>query len=319
MIKRISLTALAVAVVAGTAFACDVAKCSKPVADNASGSATMRLVAGKTSPCGGDTAGHIEKVMAGLPKMTYVAGDLQTPCHTTALAKAGCESKLQYMVGDEVYGCKTAATVALAEALEREANRMMSVRYAVGDQCMGCPRAAGAIASAKGVPVRYRLASVDFNSHEEAERAASACRAAIAGKANCPSTCDKTAKTAASKADCTKTCDKTAKTVAGKADCTKTCDKTAKTVASKADCTKTCDKTAKTVASKADCTKTCDKTAKTVAGKTNCPSTCDKSQCPAARLASSDATPEQDPQARVDAARQKIRTIVETAAGTLSS
>ncbi|GAG41018.1 unnamed protein product, partial [marine sediment metagenome] len=175
MKKWTSLAVAVALVLAASAHACDE---------------VGQTTAAKTAKCGrsapsvaGQSDGHqdaVAKVMAGLPRMTYKVGDLETPCFKTAVAKAGDESKVKYVVDGKTYDCKGGATGELASLLEKEADRMMTVQYAVGDKCVPCPKAAASLAKEAGDNVTYRLAGLDFEAKARADDAAEAVREAVA-------------------------------------------------------------------------------------------------------------------------------------------
>jgi hypothetical protein len=121
-----------------------------------------------------------DKVLAGLPAMTYKVGELETPCFKTATDKASDDAPLQYMVDGQTYDCRGKATATLVSLLETQAEQMMTVQYAVGGKSVYCPMEAAALAKANGGKVAYRLAGLDFESKEKASDAANTIREAVA-------------------------------------------------------------------------------------------------------------------------------------------
>ena len=216
MNKWTSLAVAVALVLATCAYAFDeVGQTS--ASKTAKGGKTTALAAGHS----GCSQGDVAKVMAGLPQMTYVAGDLETPCFRTAVAKAGDESEVKYVVDGKTYDCKERGTLELASLLEEEADKMMAVQYVVGDKCVHCPMAAKSLAKANGGKIAYRLAGMDFDSKDKAEAAAEAVREAVAKLAGGSET------VAVDKPGCKPGCGAKAATVAGKGgcgpDCTKPC------------------------------------------------------------------------------------------------
>lgn len=227
----------------------------------------------KKSGCSKTSADKCDKgALAALPKMHYKVGDFETCCYETAKKKAGEKETVHYLVGGESFDCRTEASAKLASMLEKDLEKMMEVQYSVAGECVGCPMAAKQLASEKHAQVKYRLAGVDFDSKDEAEKAGESVHAAVVAYAKehgidgCPikggekSGCAG-AKMASdsSKSGCDKPCDKPcgskATKVAGKDK--KGCDKP---------CDKPCDSKATKVAGK-DKAGCCAKGAKTVAGK----------------------------------------------------
>ncbi len=318
MKRSMSLAALAALLMVGSVLADDKADCGKK---DKAGCAKSTLVSGKSGcskACDAATAG----VLASMPQMTYKAGDLETPCFKTATKKAGCESKVNYVVAGKSYDCKREASASLAGMLEKHLEQMMTVSYTVNGDRVGCPDAAKQMATAKNTKVMYRLAGVDFASQARADAASKAVHEAVANLAKDQGvkTCPVTGKELASGSDC---CSK-AKAVAGKdksdcakscagknkADCAKACASKAKTASGDAKGEGCCSK-AKTVAGKdkAGCSKSCGSKATTVAGnaKAGCSEKCDK-ECPNV-----------DAEKRLAQVQDMLRVVVETAAKSQAS
>ena len=273
----------------------------------------------------------VGKIMTALPKMTYKVGEFETGCFKTATAKAGEESKVEYVVDGKSYGCRAEATTALTSLLEQEAEEMMTVQYAVGDTCVHCPMAAKSLAEANGGKIAYRLAGMDFDSKDNADAAAEAVREAVAklasgsetaaaDKPGCKPGCGAKAATVAGKSgcgpDCTKPCCAgkvvTAKMTADKPGCKPGCGSKAATVAGKPGCKPGCGAKATTVADKPGCKPGCDKPcgakAATVAGKPGCSKSCGSAKTAAGADCWAEA------EQRLTSVKDKIRVIVETGA-----
>jgi hypothetical protein len=249
---------------------------------------------GKTTglAVGRDSGSVVSKVLAGLPKMTYKAGELETPCFKTATEHAGSESKVQYVVDGKPYGCKGQATDMLASLLEGEAEKMMTVQYTVGEQSLHCPMGAASLAQETGQKMTYRLAGFDFESKQEADAVAQAVREAVAkmagdtdsavataAKPGCKPGCGSKASTVAAKPGCKPGCGSKANTVADKAEGSKT---KAVALSAKPGCKPGCGSKAKTAADKPGCKPGCGSKATTVAAKSKagCPPGCTKPCCP---------------------------------------
>jgi hypothetical protein len=240
---------------AGSALACDPAKCSKAVAGKDSKCSKAFNSAGDRHAGCAKGGGLVAKVMAKLPKMTYRAGELETPCFKTAVEKAGDESKVQCLVGGKSYDCRGDATAALVSLLEQETEQLMTVRMAVGDEYVSCPITAKSMAAQKGTKLSYRLAGLNYETREKAESAAEAVRAAIAKFA---------AEDAAVDAAAAKPCCPEAKTASGKPCCP---EGKSSTASSKAGCSKAKAQTVAGAADKAGCSKS---KASTASGKAGC-------------------------------------------------
>jgi hypothetical protein len=275
----------------------------------------------KRAHCSKTECPQTAKVLASLPKMTYRAGDLETCCFKTAAEKAGGADKVHYVVDGKAYECKKLASAELASLLEKHFDEMLTVQYSVGGEYVGCPMAAQHMADEQKAEVRYRLAGVDFDSKEQAERAAKAAQDAVARlageKQGCSKTCDK-GQTVAGKA--TKGCCAKGQMVAG--DATKGCCAKGKMVAEEA--TKGCCAKGQMVAGEAN--KGCCAKGKMIAGdaKTGCSKTCPKGQTVAAGATVCCAKSGQPCQAadgedRLARVEEMIRVAVEAATGTRAS
>jgi hypothetical protein len=326
------LSAIAVAALAGSVFACDK---HIQVAEKKSGCTKAKqaqLIAGKGEQCPkARLSAAVDQVMNNLPKMTYVVGDYETCCSkgaAGAAAKAGENGKVQFKVADKVYDQKTEAVVALTSLLEEKASKMAAVQFAVGKDCYGCPSHAGAMAKKAKTDMTYRLAGLDFNCKKQADATAKL----IAGTgAPCGGSKAKVAgEKLAAKAPCSGSKAKAAKAsgekVAAKAPCCASKAKAAKAsgekVAAKAPCCASKAKAAKAsgekVAAKTPCCASKGKAAKAAAEKvaTKAPG-CGKAKTAAAK---SDGFPCcSKAEGRLVQVQTHIRQMVEKAASALQS
>lgn len=174
--RKITLMAAVVAMsVAGPLWACDK-------------EGKIAKADGKIAPCcQAKLKGAVAKVMKTLPSMAYRVDDLETPCFKTATAKAGVESKIQFVVADKTYGAETAANIALAELLEKEIENLKTVQFAVGDKSYHCPISAKA-ACKNGKKMKYRLAGFDFETRDQVDKALQIINCKLRG---CPEDCIK--------------------------------------------------------------------------------------------------------------------------------
>jgi hypothetical protein len=142
----------------------------------------------------------------GAPKMVYKIGDETTCCDKTAAEMAKkAEKPIVYVVAGKDYSDQVEAMTAWRDALETYVDGMTTVRFAVGSETLTCPMAAESVAKEKNAKVAYRVASMTFESKEDAEKAAKAAAEAaetvsmkmvVDGK---EVKCDKTAEKACSK------------------------------------------------------------------------------------------------------------------------
>ncbi|MBN2447735.1 MAG: hypothetical protein JXO22_13460 [Phycisphaerae bacterium] len=161
---------------AGSGDACctkDAAACK--TADGKAACATKTTSATKGA-CDGKAACGIacaEKVTAGMPVMAYSVSDKSTRCPEEAKALAdGDSSKIKFVVADESYDNEQDALAAYAKHLDGYLKKMTAVEYVIGDDTTCCPNSAKALAEKNGKPIHYRVATVDFDSKEQAEKAA---------------------------------------------------------------------------------------------------------------------------------------------------
>lgn len=250
----------AVLCISGSAFAqCGGAKAT---ADKAAGCTGAKVTADKgcEKTCG-DKATATKGTCNG-PKVTYKVGDKETCCSKEAseLLAKNENASVRYVVAGKEYTERSEALQAYTAALEQYRDQMTQVRFAVGTECYGCPIEAKTAADKAHGQVKYRVASYNYGSQEQAAKAATAAKEAmngvkmvyvVDGKEFC---CDKMAKTACDKGTAAgATCHGAgeAKATAAAGSEAKTCDK-AKTTADAGEgktCAKTCDKAkTKTVA-----------------------------------------------------------------------
>ncbi len=122
--------------------------------------------------CGG-------KALAGMPVMTYRVGDKECCCPKGAAQMAKTDkAEIKYVVAGKAFDDQGEAMTAYADALDKYMGQMMTVKYAVGDDCVACPMEAAELAKKSDGKIKYRLASMTFDSKEQAEKAAKAAREA---------------------------------------------------------------------------------------------------------------------------------------------
>lgn len=117
---------------------------------------------------------------AGVPKMRAVVGDKEFNCPLEA-AEAAKKANVQpvFYVADVKYTDMAEAGKAYAKQLNGFLAEATAVKYAIGSECTNCPKTAESIAKKAGKPVKYRLASFEFNDQAAAEKAAARAREAI--------------------------------------------------------------------------------------------------------------------------------------------
>ncbi|MCO6437375.1 MAG: hypothetical protein J5J06_09840 [Phycisphaerae bacterium] len=121
--------------------------------------------------CDGGCKG-LKAVLTSLPSMQYRVGDQTMSCPKSAAKMAQDSGKsMQYVVADKTFDNRHDALVELASMLEAEAESMQSMQYAVGDEAVQCPMTAKSMAEKAGKPMHYRVAGVDFESKDQAEKA----------------------------------------------------------------------------------------------------------------------------------------------------
>lgn len=117
---------------------------------------------------------------AGVPKMRAVVADKEFNCPLEA-AEAAKKANVQpvFYVADVKYTDMAEAGKAYAKQLNGYLADVTAVKYAVAGECTSCPMTAEALAKKAGKPVKYRLASFEFDNKAEAEKAATKAREAI--------------------------------------------------------------------------------------------------------------------------------------------
>ena len=154
-----------------------------PFAAKAAGESTCSGK-GKLTSAGGECTCPIKKqidaVLASLPSMQYKVGDEVTSCSKSAgkMAKAN-GGKMQYVVSEQVFTDEGEAIVKLASLLESEIASLSSIQYAVGGECVQCPLRAKDLAKKSDSKIAYRVAGIDFDSREKAQKAVEAVKAAL--------------------------------------------------------------------------------------------------------------------------------------------
>ncbi|MCH7839842.1 MAG: hypothetical protein IID38_06370 [Planctomycetes bacterium] len=123
---------------------------------------------------------QIDAVLASLPSMQYKVGDEVTGCSKSAgkMAKAN-GGKMQYVVSEQVFTDEGEAVVKLASLLESEIASLTTIQYAVGGECVQCPLRAKDLAKKSDSKIAYRVAGIDFDSREKAQKAVEAVKAAL--------------------------------------------------------------------------------------------------------------------------------------------
>ena len=154
-----------------------------PFAAKAAGESTCSGK-GKLTSAGGECTCPIKKqidaVLASLPSMQYKVGDEVTGCSKSAgkMAKAN-GGKMQYVVSEQVFTDEGEAVVKLASLLESEIASLTTIQYAVGGECVQCPLRAKDLAKKSDSKIAYRVAGIDFDSREKAQKAVEAAKAAL--------------------------------------------------------------------------------------------------------------------------------------------
>jgi hypothetical protein len=149
------------------------AKSDTPCSKSAKGDAPCSKSAKQTADAGCPIQKKIDAVLTSLPAMKYRVGDKTLGCPKSAAAMAEKEhTKVEYVVGDETIDCEVEATAKLTKLLEEELTNMASVQYVVGDHCGQCPMTAKTLAKKSGATIKYRVAGVDFDKKEDAEKVA---------------------------------------------------------------------------------------------------------------------------------------------------
>ncbi len=111
--------------------------------------------------------------LASMPAMKYRVGENTLDTIEAAEAAAKEHGKpVQYVVGEDTFGEMPAAVEKLTGALESYAKTITTVQYAAGGECVRCPMTAKALAEKNGGKVMYRVAGIDFDTQEKAEKAA---------------------------------------------------------------------------------------------------------------------------------------------------
>jgi len=113
--------------------------------------------------------------------MTYKVGSFATQCKYSARAKAEeTKTAVQYVVVDQAFADYDKAATFLTGQLESRAAEMRTVRFVAGKKCVGCPKMAAALDKSTGTTVKYRVGGFDFDTREEAARAAKKLDSALA-------------------------------------------------------------------------------------------------------------------------------------------
>lgn len=122
----------------------------------------------------------IDAVLASLPSMQYKVGEQVTGCSQSAATMAKANGgKMQYVVSEQVFTDEGEAIVKLVSLLESEIASLTSIQYAVGGECVRCPLRAKDLAKKSDSKIAYRVAGIDFESREKAQKAVEAAKAAL--------------------------------------------------------------------------------------------------------------------------------------------
>ena len=110
--------------------------------------------------------------IAGMPAMSYKVGE-ETIKDAEAAEKLAKESSkpMVYVVGEQTFTEMGEATAKLTSALEEYAGSIQTIQFSAGGECTRCPMTAKALADKSGGKVMYRVAGIDFDTKEKAEKA----------------------------------------------------------------------------------------------------------------------------------------------------
>lgn len=123
----------------------------------------------------------VKAVLASLPSVKYRVGEEIVGCSESAAAMAEKTGKpIAFVVGDETFKEQPEAMAKLASLLEEEVNAMQSILFVAGGKWYKCPMTAKSVAADNGGKVLYRVAGVDFETQEAAEKALEKVREAAA-------------------------------------------------------------------------------------------------------------------------------------------
>lgn len=162
--KGSSATLTSLTAVAGCGANCAKACCGK------GGSATLTSL---TAAKGGCVKSMSKAARAGIPTMSYRVGDQTTNCPYSAKGMADkSKTQIEYVVDGNLFKSKGEAKTAYTKVLSSHLSKMTSVQFVVGGKCTGCPMTAKSMATKAGSPVKYRVASFDFDSKDAADSAA---------------------------------------------------------------------------------------------------------------------------------------------------
>lgn len=115
----------------------------------------------------------VSGALASLPSIKYRVGEETMCCPKAAGFMAEKNHQpVKYVVGSEAFDTEALATARLVTLLNEEVESMKTVQYAVGDKCMKCPMTAKSVADQNHAKMTYRVAGVDFEDKEKAEKAA---------------------------------------------------------------------------------------------------------------------------------------------------
>lgn len=111
--------------------------------------------------------------IAGMPTIGYKVGEATLTSADDAEKAAKEQSKsVEYVVGDKSFTDMSEATVKLTSMLDEYAATIQVVQFSAGGECTRCPMTAKALAQKNGGKVMYRVAGIDFDTREKADKAA---------------------------------------------------------------------------------------------------------------------------------------------------
>jgi hypothetical protein len=123
----------------------------------------------------------VNAVLTSLPAMQYRVGDETTLCSKSAAAMADQSGKpIEFVVGDDSFAHKGKAIARLTTLLDEEMESMKSIQFVAGGKCHACPMTAKSVAKSSNMPLKYRVAGVDFDKKSDAQQAKDAIVKAVA-------------------------------------------------------------------------------------------------------------------------------------------
>lgn len=110
--------------------------------------------------------------IAAMPAMQYKVGE-ETMKDSETAEKLAKESgkEMAFVVGEQSFTDMAEATAKLTSALEEYAGSIQTIQFSAGGECSRCPMTAKALAEKNGGKVMFRVAGIDFETKEKAEKA----------------------------------------------------------------------------------------------------------------------------------------------------